>query len=77
MNIFLKERNESVLGVDSVPLEYTTIKTLYQGNLKKEQVAFKCLSCVQLFVTPWTAAHQSSLSLTIFWSLLKLSPLCQ
>ena len=29
-------------------------------------------SCVQLFVTSWTAAHQASLSLTISWSLLKL-----
>ena len=27
---------------------------------------------VQLFVTPWTAAHQASLSFTISWSLLKL-----
>ena len=26
---------------------------------------------VQLFVTPWTAAHQACLSLTTFWSLLK------
>ena len=30
------------------------------------------LICVQLFVTPWTAAHQSSLSFTISQSLLKL-----
>ena len=30
------------------------------------------LSCVQLFATPWTAAHQSSLSITNSWSLLKL-----
>ena len=30
------------------------------------------LSQVQLFVTPWTAAHQASLSFTICWSLLKL-----
>ena len=30
------------------------------------------LSCVQLFVTPWTAAHQASLSFTISLSLLKL-----
>ena len=30
------------------------------------------LSPVQLFVTPWTAAHQASLSFTIFLSLLKL-----
>ena len=30
------------------------------------------LSCVQLFVTPWIAARQASLSFTIFLSLLKL-----
>ena len=30
------------------------------------------LSCIQLFVTPWTAACQTSLSFTISWSLLKL-----
>ena len=30
------------------------------------------LSRVCLFVTPWTSAHQASLSFTISWSLLKL-----
>ena len=30
------------------------------------------LSCVQLFVTPWTAAHQASLSITTSQSLRKL-----
>ena len=30
------------------------------------------LSCVWLFTTPWTAAHQASLSITNSWSLLKL-----
>jgi len=30
------------------------------------------LSCVQIFATPWTAAHQASLSFTISQSLLKL-----
>ena len=30
------------------------------------------LSCVRLFVTPWTAASQASLSITNTWSLLKL-----
>ena len=30
------------------------------------------LSCVQLFVTPWTAACQASLPITNSWSLLKL-----
>ena len=33
---------------------------------------FLGLSRVQLFVTPWTAAHQASLAVTIFRSLLKL-----
>ena len=35
-------------------------------------MAVQLLGCVRLFVTPWTAAHQASLSFTIFWSLLKL-----
>ena len=39
--------------------------------LRKNSVV-QSLSWVQLFVTPWTAAHQSSLSFTISWSLLKL-----
>ena len=30
------------------------------------------LSHVRLYVTPWTAAHQASLSITSLWSLLKL-----
>ena len=29
-------------------------------------------SCIQLFATPWTAAHQASLSITNSWSLLRL-----
>ena len=33
------------------------------------------LSRVQLFATPWTAARQTSLSNTNFWSLLKLMPI--
>ena len=35
-------------------------------------VVVQLLSCVQLFVTPWTAAHQASLSFTISQSLLRL-----
>ena len=31
------------------------------------------LSCVQLFATPWTAAHQASLSIDNTWSLLNPS----
>ena len=35
-------------------------------------VVVQSFSRVQLFVTPWTAACQASLSFTIAWSLLKL-----
>ena len=35
-------------------------------------VVIQSLSHVQLFVTPWTALCQASLSITISWSLLKL-----
>ena len=35
-------------------------------------VAVQLLSCVQLFVTPWAAAHQAFLSFTISQSLLKV-----
>ena len=34
--------------------------------------SFQFLSCVQLFVIPWTAASKASLSITNSWSLLKL-----
>ena len=40
-------------------------------------VVVQLLSCVWLFVTPWTAACQSSLSFIIFRSLLKLMSLSQ
>ena len=33
------------------------------------------LSRVRLFATPWTTASQASLSITSFWSLLKLMPI--
>ena len=35
-------------------------------------VVVQLLSLTQHFATPWTAAHQASLSFTISWSLLKL-----
>ena len=37
-----------------------------------KQSSIQSLSCVQLFVNPWTAIHQASLSITNSWSLLKL-----
>ena len=40
------------------------------GRLQSSSV--QSLSCVQLFATLWTAAHQAFLSITNSWSLLKL-----
>ena len=41
---------------------------IYNGIISSVQ----SLSCVRFFVTPWTAACQTSLSITNSWSLLKL-----
>ena len=49
----------------------TTFIHLYSENTRKV-FAVQLLSCVRLFVTPWTAAHQASLSITNSRSLLKL-----
>ena len=38
-------------------------------------VSVQSLSCVQLFVTPWTAAHQASLFITNSRNLFKLMPI--
>ena len=38
-------------------------------------VIVQSLSCVRLFVTPWTVARQASPSFTVSWSLLKLMSL--
>ena len=41
-------------------------------TLSVHSQSVQSFSHVQLFVTPWTTAHQASLSITNFWSLLKL-----
>ena len=52
------------------------VSTVYQYHLFKFCIyvfsSVQSLSCVWFFVTSWTTAHQASLSITIFWSLLKL-----
>ena len=47
-------------------LEYLWNKVIYWLS------SLQSLNRVQLFATPWTAAHQASLSMTNYWSLLKL-----
>ena len=58
-------------------LTSASLSPIYQKSFKKvmtcdPSVVVQLLSCVQLFVTPWTAAHQASLSFTISRRLLKL-----
>ena len=43
-----------------------------QGNSASIVGSVQSLSCVQLFVTPWTVVHQASLSITNSGTLLKL-----
>ena len=45
---------------------------IYFYKVKLQFSSVQSLSCVQLFATPWTAAGQASLSITIYWSLLKV-----
>ena len=55
---------------------YRTLIELDESDLlcylKGVFVVVQLLSCVQIFATPWTAAHQASLSITNSQSLLKL-----
>ena len=44
----------------------------FNGNLFKIISSVQSLSRVWLFATQWTAAHKAFLSITNFWSLLKL-----
>ena len=48
------------------------------SSQSKDQIhvsSVRSLSRVQHFVTPWTIAHQASLSITNSWGLLKLMPI--
>ena len=46
--------------------------SLRAGRSLDQFSSVQSLSCVLLFVTPWTAAHQAYLSITNSWSLPKL-----
>ena len=50
--------------------DYSEIKL--EISNKWEFSSVQWLSCIRIFVTPWTAACQASLSITNSWSLLKL-----
>ena len=77
------ERVSPLLGLSQSLKQHQA--TWSTGLLNTESVQFssvssvqfsqsvQSLSCVWLFVTPWTAAHQDSLSITDSWSLLRLT----
>ena len=56
----------SLLSISSGYFQIFMVKRKYQFS------SVQSLSCVQLFATPWTVAHQAFLSITNSWSLLKL-----
>ena len=62
--------DEGVANVSSFVLLRRAIFPLLIGFFQFSSV--QLLSCVWLFATPCIAAHQASLSITNFWSLLKL-----
>ena len=53
-------------------LEIHFLKTVSLSPLQTFLWTLLLFSCVRLFATPWTTAHQASLSFTVSWSLLKL-----
>ena len=60
------------LSSTSPPNLLATIFLLLQDFIILQLISVQLLSRVRLFVTPWTAACQASLSLTNSWSLPKL-----
>ena len=64
-------------AVHGVARSRTRLKRLSSSSSRRHiavtvVVIVQSLSCVGLFETPWTAARQTSLSITNSWSLLKL-----
>ena len=62
----------SVEGWGCVPSQLLILRPNYGGGNEDQFSSIQSLSHVRIFVTPWTAAHQVSLTITNSWSLLKL-----
>ena len=70
---------QSYLGCLCVSNIATSLQNMLQPSAPQTNThvnhpfsSVQSLSRVRPFVTPWTTAHQVSLSITISWSLLKL-----
>ena len=68
-SVWVKKFILSFLGWIFQQNKISTVGAAKCGDLLSQSV--QSLGYVQLFVTPWTAACQASLSITNFWSLLK------
>ena len=58
--------------LDSELMLFSKYKNLFFLKRIEHVIVVQSLSRIRLFVTPWTAAHQATLSFTISQSLLKL-----
>ena len=61
-NVFSHTRRISVNNIINTSQKTASYSCLHEHVIN---IVVQPLSCVQLFVTPWTAAHQASLSFTI------------
>ena len=67
----VKDREAGVLQSIELQRVRHNLATEQQQTIREESLV-QSLSCVPLFVTPWTAARQASLSITSSWILLRL-----
>ena len=76
----LKDKNHMIISIDAEkafdriqpPFMIQTFQKVGMEGTSFQFSSVQSLSRVQLFVTPWIAARQASLSITNSWSLLKL-----
>ena len=71
-NIDHKNSRISPTSAGKVPSSPPIISVHVFMTKESHSVVVHLLTCVRLFVSPWTAACQASLSITNSWSLLKL-----
>ena len=64
-----RDRGAYWAAVFGVSQSWTRLERLSSSSSSRpvQLSYFQSLSCVRLFVTPWTAAHQASLSITNSW----------
>ena len=67
-----EEKGDSKKWLQNSGLNSVLIRKAWREGNVGLFVVVQSFRHVQLFVTPWTAAHQASLSFTISWSLLRL-----